>query len=85
MAESGASGLALPPSLPLAAGCSVYSSWTVPEASREAESSDYSRAMADEGFPFRNSQTRFSELSGRLPLGRERRNVFVGPGHHILN
>lgn len=85
MAESGASGLALPPSLPLAAGCAVYSSWTVPEAFREAESSDYSRAMADEGFPFWNSQTRFSGLSGRLPLGRERRNVFVGPGHHILN
>lgn len=85
MAESWASRLALPPSLPLAAGCAVYSSWTVPEASREAESSDYSRAMADEGFPFRNSQTRFSELNGRLPLGRERRNVFVGPGHYILN
>lgn len=35
-------------------------------------------------FPFQNSQTRFSELNGRLPLGGKKRNMFVGPGHSIL-
>lgn len=44
------SRLVLPPFLLLAGDCAVYSSWTVPEAPREAESSDYSRAVADEVF-----------------------------------
>lgn len=78
------SGLVLPPfhCLPWA----VFVHPVLPQRSLGKQRAATTSGQWQESFsPFQNSQTRFSELNGRLPLGGGRRNMFVVLGHYILN